>query len=269
MIHSARFELKYLIRESQAVAIADFVASYLRPSQHNGAGSARGHPVVSLYLDSPDFFFFHQADNGLKNRIKLRIRFYDNEWQRPAFLEIKRRDSEVICKERALISREEVRRILSQGWPMQPYFAECDRLTHDNDRHCVSKDFWEIANRIQARGMIYVSYFREIYKSAEDEELHVTFDRQIRGSRYDGTGKLEVPSRGWPPLLPPYLDPFPKDGVILEMKFNNRAPRWMLEVVKIFNLHRIPVCKYCACVNAQQLQWGASVLPAREENFVL
>ena len=105
MGHSARFELKYVVEEARAVAVADFVSSYLRPSEHNGEGPIRGHPVISLYLDSPDFFFFRQAYTGHKNRMKLRIRFYDDEWQRPAFLEIKRRVSEVICKDRAMMTR--------------------------------------------------------------------------------------------------------------------------------------------------------------------
>jgi hypothetical protein len=86
MGHSARFELKYLIQEPRAIAMADFLSSYLRPSEHNGSGPIRGHPVISLYLDSPDFFFFRQGFTGHKNRMKLRIRFYDDEWQRPAFL---------------------------------------------------------------------------------------------------------------------------------------------------------------------------------------
>ncbi len=78
MAHTDRFELKYLIEEARAVAIADFLQSYLRPSEHNGCGPVRGHPVISLYLDSPDFFFFRQAFTGHKNRMKLRIRLYDD-----------------------------------------------------------------------------------------------------------------------------------------------------------------------------------------------
>jgi hypothetical protein len=66
MGHSARFELKYVIEDARAVAVADFISSYLRPSEHNGSGPIRGHPVISLYLDSPDFFFFKQAYTGAK-----------------------------------------------------------------------------------------------------------------------------------------------------------------------------------------------------------
>ena len=269
MGHSARFELKYVIEESRAVAVADFVSSYLRPSEHNGSGPIRSHPVISLYLDSPDFFFFRQAFTGHKNRMKLRIRFYDDEWKRPAFLEIKRRVSEVICKDRAMMTREGVRQILADGWPGQPFWADNNHLLKGKLRQDVNEDFWRFANTARAYGAIYVSYYREIYEAPDDEELRVTFDRYIHGSRYDGSGRLQVPKRGWRPYLPPYLAPFPKDGVILELKFDNQAPRWMFDLVKIFNLRQTPVCKYAACIYAQQLQWRRRVLPEQEHDLVL
>jgi hypothetical protein len=264
MAHSARYEIKYLVEEGRAVAIADYISGYLRPSEHNGSGPIRGHPVISLYLDSPDLFFFRQAFTGHKNRMKLRIRFYDDEWKRPAFLEVKRRVAEVICKDRAMISREGVLSILSGGWPLQPYFPDWSQLLHGKRRQDVNDDFWGFANTARAAGSIYVSYYREIWESTHDEELRVTFDRYIHGSRYDGSGRLGVPKRGWRPYLPPYLAPFPKDGVILEFKFDNRAPLWMFDLVKIFNLHQIPVCKYCACIYAQQLHHRRDVLSEQE-----
>jgi hypothetical protein len=270
MGHSARFELKYIIEESRAVAVADFVSCYLRPSEHNGSGPIRGHPVISLYLDSPDFFFFRQAFTGHKNRMKLRIRFYDDEWKRPAFLEVKRRVSEVICKDRAMMTREGVRQILAAGWPNQPFWADCTHLIKGKLRQDVNEDFWGFANTMRAYGNIYVSYYREIYESAHDDELRVTLDRCIRGSRYDGSGRLQVPKRGWPPIcFPPYMGPFPKDGVILELKFDNQAPRWMFDLVKIFNLRQIPVCKYVACMYAQDLHWRRRVLSEQEHDLVL
>ena len=269
MAHSSRFELKYVIEEPRAVAVADFLCSYLRPSEHNGSGPIRGHPVISLYLDSSDFLFFRQAFTGLKNRMKLRIRFYDDEWKRPAFLEIKRRVSEVICKDRAMMTRDGVREILTAGWPNQPYRADWTHLTHGKRRQDVNDDFWMFANTARAFGSIYVSYYREIYESPEDEELRVTLDRYIHGSRYDGSGRMQVPKRGWRPYLPPYLAPFRKDGVILELKFDNQAPRWMFDLVKIFNLRQVAVCKYVACMYAQQLHWRQPVLPEHEHDLAL
>ncbi len=269
MAHTDRFELKYVIEDARAVAIADFVQSYLRPSEHNGSGPVRGHPVISLYLDSPDLFFFHQAFTGHKNRMKLRIRFYDDEWKRPAFLEVKRRVSDVICKDRALITREGVRQILTEGWPDLPFRSEWSHLIHGRRRQDVSDDFWGFANTVRARGFVYISYFREIYEAPDDEELRITLDREIRGSSYDGSGCLRVPRRGWRPYLPPYLAPFPRDGVILELKFDTQAPSWMFDLVRIFNLNRIAVCKYAACIYAQQLHWRRRVFPEQEDDLKL
>ncbi len=267
MGQSARFELKFVIEEARAVAVADFVSSFLTPSPHNGNREVRGHPVISLYMDSPDFFFFHQAYTGHKNRMKLRIRFYDDNWERPCFLEVKRRVSEVICKDRAMISREGVRQILTEGWPKQPFWSDCAKLKHGRRRQDVADDFWGFANKVRARGAIFVSYFREIWEAKDDEELRVTFDRRIHGSRYDGSGALRLPKRGWRPYLPPYLAPLPKDGVILELKFDNQAPHWMFDLVRIFNLRQTPVCKYCGCIYAQQMQHGRQPLAELEEDL--
>src|SRR5262249_2552999 len=133
----------------------------------------------------------------------------------------------------------------------------------------VNDAFWGIANRVRARGAIFVSYLREIWESTEDDELRVTLDREVHGSRYDGSGRLEVPTRGWRPYQPPYMAPLAKDAVILELKFNDRAPRWMFDLAKIFNLRQTPVCKYSGCIYAQQLQHGRRVLPEQEEDLVL
>lgn len=269
MGRSSRYELKYLIEEPRAVAIADFVSSYMRPSPHNGSGPIRGHPVISLYMDSPDYFLFQQSYTGHKNRMKLRIRFYDDVWERPAFLEIKRRVADVICKDRAMISREGVRQILLGGWPHQPYWADNTHLSKGKRRQDVSEDFWLFANTIRARGAIFISYYREIYEAPDDEELRVTIDRYVHGSAYDGSGCLKAPRRGWRPYLPPYMAPWPKDAVILELKFDNQAPRWMMELVRLFNLRQTPVCKYSGCIYAQQMHLHRPRLPELEEDLIL
>jgi len=56
-------------------------------------------------------------------RHKLRIRFYDDRPESPVFLEIKRRITDVIRKERAAISREGVGRLLAGGRPDGSYLV--------------------------------------------------------------------------------------------------------------------------------------------------
>jgi len=264
MGRSGRYELKYVVTEHEARAVSHFVSRYLHPSKFNGSGPIPGHPVISLYLDSPDLFLFRQGFEGHKNRVKLRIRVYDDEWERPAFLEIKRRVSDVIIKGRAMISRESVREMLTQGWSGHTYWPDSGWLIHGRRRIDVLDEFLGYCNRIRARGMIYVSYSREIFESHEDEELRVTIDHKIRGSLYDGSGKLHVPKRGWRPAL----RYFPPDGVVLELKFEDHPPGWMHKLVQVFNLERRAVCKYCACVDAIGLQYGRPTDPTVEHDWV-
>lgn len=261
MGQSGRYELKYVIEEERARAVAEYCQQYLRPSVHNNFSPLRGHPVISLYMDSPDFIFFRQGFGGHKNKIKLRIRFYDDEWSNPAFLEIKRRVGDVICKDRAMISREGVREFLLGGWPQPQYWPEPGPLKHGKRRMDIYEQFWNIANRVKARGLIYISYVREIFEAPDDEELRVTFDRHVRATPYDGSGRLHVPTHGYATSAarPPYhLAP---DGIVLELKYEGRAPMWMSDLVNIFNLERRAMCKFCALVDIANLQWGGRVLP--------
>jgi len=269
MGHSARYERKYIVQEDRAIAVADYISAFLRPSVHNNTGPVRGHPVISLYLDTPDFLFYRQAYMGHLNRMKLRIRFYDDQWKRPAFLEVKRRVHDVICKDRALVTREGVKQILLGGLGTAPFWPELSSLIHGRRRQDVSDDFWSFASLAKANGMIYVSYIREIWEAPDDEELRITLDRDIRGSTYDGSGELHVPKKGWRPFLPPYLSPWPKDGIILELKYDTRPPKFMLDLVRMFNLNQVAVCKYVACMNAQQKQWRRRrVFPEQEDDMV-
>jgi hypothetical protein len=65
------------------------------------------------------------------------------------------------------------------------------------------------------------------------------------------------------------MTPLPRDFVILELKFEERPPCWMLDLVRVFNLQQIPICKYSACVYTQQLQHGRQPLPEQEEALKL
>ncbi len=246
MSHRARYELKYVVEESRARAITGFLRSYLRPSAYNRPGAIPGEPVVSLYFDSPDLLFYRQNLAGLKNRIKLRIRFYDDDWERPAFLEIKRRMSDAICKDRTMISREIVRQMLRQGWPSLSRGSYLSGLDYGTRQAEVQQQFSRLCNASQARAVTYVSYVREAFVGADNGPLRVTMDRQLRATLYEGEERVGVPRRG----AKPNPLSIPPESVILELKFNHSCPRWMQKMVRMFNLHRRSVCKYAVCTEA-------------------
>ena len=264
-----RYELKYVLDESRALAVAKYVRNYLQPSEYSGHGPVVGYPVISLYLDSPDFALLRQVTSGHKNRFKLRIRFYDDNWRGPAFLEVKRRTGELTRKHRAKISREGIREMLLGGWPRRVHWPDSATQGSEAPGSEVYDLFWRLCVRLQAKAAVYVSYLREAYEQPGDSELRVTFDRLIRATPYDRSGRLTLPMRGFAPCSdqPPYF--LPHDAVVLELKFDHRAPAWMFDLARIFGLHRQAMCKYCACMERLGLHEGNWVDPLRGAPLLL
>ena len=239
----SRFELKYIISESCARGVRDFALSYLEPDPHADPAKNCEYAVHSLYLDSPGLVLYHQTLLGHKNRFKLRIRFYDDSPESPAYLEIKRRQNEVIMKQRAPVRRGSVARILSGHWP-----APADVMDVSQKGLAAVAQFCQLRTAIEADGKVFVSYMREAYVSPNSNSLRLTFDRRLQGVKYEGGGSLTRSGLVVYPDIP---------GVILEIKFTDRFPVWMREMVRHFNLERCPCAKYVYCVlalKAPQLQ---------------
>jgi len=239
---SNRFELKYIIGERSAQGIRDFLRGRLELDEHAQPDQANAYPVFSLYLDTPTLTLFRQTTQGLKNRFKLRIRFYDDDAGSPAFLEIKRRITDVISKERTAICREGVRRLLDGGWPDESHLMG----THTNGRRPGTlQQFWRLCDAIGAKGCVYVSYLREAYVSPNSDQVRITFDRRLSASPYEPGSELSLPSEGIRPEM---------GGVILEIKFTDRFPQWMRKLAQAFGLQRLSVPKYVKCVEAMGFQ---------------
>src|SRR5688572_15131060 len=100
-----RFERKYVVSENAAEAIRSFVTAYLPIDKHVTPDQPRGYRVTSLYLDTPSFDLYFQSCHGIKNRYKLRMRFYDTGEDSPVFLEIKQRTTEAVQKMRSAVTR--------------------------------------------------------------------------------------------------------------------------------------------------------------------
>jgi len=235
-LQSSRFELKYLVSEATARAVRDFCLSYLEPDAHDDPADGFEYPVHSLYLDSPSLLLCRSTLQGHKNRFKLRIRFYDESPDSPAYLEIKRRLNDVILKQRCAVGRASIPRILAGHWP-----AMQDVLDRGPHADVAVTQFCDLAGRIQAEGQVFVSYRREAYVTSQNNSIRLTFDRRIFGARYTGGGTLHFNGdRVYPEL----------SGVVLELKFTDRFPLWMRNMVRVFNLERRSMAKYVHCALA-------------------
>ena len=237
-LQSSRFEFKYLVNEATADSVADYLRGRMTLDEHDDPENPQGYTVCSLYLDSPSLTLYGQTQQGAKNRFKLRIRFYDDDPNTPAFLEIKRRETDVIRKKRATVTRKAAVRILQGVWPTPSMLYKANGDMDSLEQFC------NLARSINADGCAYVLYRREAYVSPDSDQLRVTFDRDLRGGLYRPNSDLEIPKHGTRPKV---------GGVVLELKFTDRFPGWMHELVQVFNLQRTSVPKYVMCVDSLNL----------------
>lgn len=235
-IQSSRSELKFTIDESRSNAIRDYLGARLRPDPNGVAGV---YAVCSVYLDSPDAVLYRQTTQGIRNRYKLRVRIYDDLPDRPAFLEIKRREGSAVKKQRARVDRSVAVALLSgrRASISQSDLAGGDRPTEADWK--AFQSFCRLRDRINASGTTYVCYQREAFVSPQNSSWRATFDRHLVASAYHREEPLSIPSE--------IVQAVPGDQVVFELKFTDRFPHWMQELVRTFNLVSGPFPKYLTC----------------------
>ena len=225
-----RFEIKYLVPETVALAARDFVRPYLTLDEFGATLPQFSYPVHSLYLDSNDLVFYRQTINGDKNRYKLRIRFYDDKPGSPAFLEIKKRTNNTISKQRCAVQREAIAQILAGQYP------EANLIASESPDHLFSlQAFVQMVLMNRAKPTAHVAYIREAWISRVDNSVRVTMDRSVR---FESEPESRISTKMKAPMLV-----FGKQ-VVLELKFTNRFPDWFKEFVRVFNLTQCSAAKY-------------------------
>ena len=248
-LQEQRYELKYWIEESVAVRVRGFILQHLQLDPFGVGQPDNSYPVHSIYLDSDRLDTYWHTINGNKNRYKLRIRYYDDQPNTPAFFEIKRRTNDVILKERGGVKKSAVPRLLS-GHLVEPE----DLLNPASGTDLLAvQHFQELMWRLDARPMLHVGYMREAFEHHLDSSARVTMDRHVV------TGPVQSPD-----LVIKTDDPHRFFGpiVILELKFTSRFPLWFQELVQAFNCIRSGAAKYTSGIEVRGEQWGLGRFPA-------
>ncbi len=229
-LQSQRFEFKYIISEPVALAIRDFVRSYLVIDEYGATLPNLSYPVHSLYLDSPDLKLYHSTINGDKNRFKLRLRFYEDRPKAPVYFEIKRRVNNTISKQRGGVVRDAVDMILAGQLP-----AADQVVSRDPKQYKALQEFCRLVSELQAIPIAHIAYLREAWMSPHDNSVRVTIDRQIR-CEPEPTAKLTTKMVNPVSVFGDYL--------VLELKFTNRFPDWFKELVRVYDLMQCGAAKY-------------------------
>jgi hypothetical protein len=223
-----RFELKYLVPHDRV----DSVVADLDPYVHTdrNVGHEQGYRVRSVYWDSDAWIFFWEKIEGLKQRRKLRVRVYTDAGY--GFVEIKARADRTLQKRRTKLSLEEIHARF-RGLPEETHAI-------DSPTDPVLSEAMYLRQRYLLRPRMAISYWRRAFYGNYEPDLRITFDRRIQ--YHPREVDIARPFESGPYVVDPRL-------VVMEIKFNERAPLWLCKLASRHGLQIIRLSKYCTAVD--------------------
>jgi SPX domain protein involved in polyphosphate accumulation len=229
-----RHEIKYVINEPLAVAIAEFIKPYVQPDRYCRSQPKVSYPIATLYLDSDNLQLCQETMRGQKNRFKLRIRSYTDELDYPRFFEIKRRAGSIIIKSRTQVLHQHISSLLS-GLSLSQ---------NDDDGEACLRQFILYMNSIGAGPVVRTRYVRQAFEGTVDRRVRITFDRNLS---YKITRCVDVGlnGTGWQRMC--------LNQVVLEIKFTGCYPAWIDRMVKYFGLRQQSISKYASSIKQASL----------------
>lgn len=219
----SRHEEKFIISTATAEMLKSRFRAMLRPDRNAGADGS--YFIRSVYFDDAAHTAYHEKLNGVKERSKYRLRYYNFDTGL-IFLEKKMKDGNLTGKESAALNLEEAQAFLYGG---DTGFAGGNPLTEEFAR----------ARRGSMHPVCIVDYDRFAYTYGV-EDVRITLDMDVRTRPYS----TELFNRYLPTI--PVMD---EGECVLEVKYNRFLPShimWMLEGVP---KQRMAVSKYVKCMS--------------------
>tara|TARA_Y100000310_G_scaffold339037_1_gene430464 strand:+ start:756 stop:1562 length:807 start_codon:yes stop_codon:yes gene_type:complete len=228
-LHFQRFEFKYLLTYQEFLEIKERIKQYVSLDGYAKKATDKFYEVVSLYYDSPKFYYYNEKMDGVGARKKIRLRLYrvDGEYKSNIFFEIKRKYDAAILKDRFLIDKDGYHSFMQDN----SFFGTS--LMHDKNTQKIIEEYDIERCKRSLSPKVLVSYKREPYIGAFNKNFRVTFDYAIRACESQDLFAIDCDTD----VL--------KDSVIMEVKFNGILPYYIKEVIDYYNLERTAYSKYC------------------------
>lgn len=243
MTLTSRYECKYLVDENKARALRRYLSSHVKLDPYSARSENHRYRVLSLYFDTPSLQLYHDTAQGIRNRYKLRLRYYAENDDGPVFFEVKKRSDVIVRKSRELVKRRQARDFLLTG--------RFERTALSGD------DLNEFLERCRESGAIpalRLRYWREAWESRGVDPVRITFDTELEHCILSERSLVE-PRPDWQrtPMSP---------RVILEVKFTDLRPHWLDQMLHQFELDKVSVAKYAESIDQVRSTGRLGVLEA-------
>ncbi len=232
-----RIETKYRVSLRQYYALKNALTPFLSRDHFTKREHSKRYLVRSLYFDTLGFRLYNEKISGNCNRIKFRLRTYDDspEAKGQIRVEMKVRKGNIMEKYGNFVPYETYQNFISGGnLPM--------------DDHPVLNEFERYRHRWRLLPVTIVEYQREGYHSRTHDGIRVTFDHGVKSA-----AACELfPQKTW-------WRRHYEQQVVLEIKHRQQMPDWMDKIIRYFNLKVVANSKYAMSVEVGR---NDIVLPA-------
>lgn len=220
-----RNEIKFYLNSADAVLLERRLSAVLKKDRftyENGSYS-----VQSIYFEDPSISSFYEKLDGIENRCKYRIRYYNNDF---SFIRLEKKAKRSnLCEKHGT----------SVDFPTAEQLCACS-FEPMNSTDDVLQDF---SRRIRYEGfrpMIYIAYYRKAF-TYPASGVRITLDSQVSAERFCapfGTGQFA-------PI--PILE---QNETVLEVKFNNFLSPHISDLLADIPKQASSISKYCKSVEA-------------------
>ena len=212
-----RIEEKYLLTSRQYDRLRAALNGRIEPDEYPRS------TICNIYYDTPDYLLIRRSLDKPLYKEKFRLRSYGVPYEgSPAFMEIKKKYNGIVYKRRVQTELCQARRFMESG-----------REPEVNDRQIFREIQW-FCRSYDLIPRVFLAYDRLAFKSVEDPELRITFDRKIRYR----TDELSLAAGDHGTLL------LPDDQILMEIKIPGAAPVWLSRILSELKIFPVSFSKY-------------------------
>lgn len=222
-----RYEFKYRIPNRWVNLLVSDLHRYMDLDPYS-AGSTY-YPLYSVYFDTNDWQAYYEKMDGVERRKKFRVRAYEPSPRTDStvMLEIKEKNKDVILKRRLAVSRAQAGTMREPGPDLQG--------------ESVVKEWRFNMLRDGLQPKVLVKYRRLAFVPKTKGDYRITVDTDVQWGRPSSPTDFGVPTSPVQSL---------RGATVLEIKFGQRPPKFVLDLIRRYDLRNDAISKYCESVVA-------------------
>ena len=224
-----RYELKFLLSTKYA-NILKYRLELIMDKDENYPFIEGRYYIRSLYFDDIYDTAYYEKVDGVEDRIKYRIRYYNFD---PSYivLELKGKKNNFTYKKQDKITREEYDKIINKDYDI------------DTERRPLLKEFITKSKSKNLIPSVIVDYSRIAF-TYPVADVRITFDEDISSGIFNYDLFDENIN------LDHVIEP---DEVVLEVKYNEILPKIIKEVLATVPMTRIAISKFAMCKEKKEV----------------